>query len=297
MYCNTVKYAARTVFDTVCSAALQSEDSITSNFVNLHSDVMGPLPDFCAVHTGRVFEGSCPDDGTTVSAWDVNGGSHVQFDNSSGVYTVPRDGLYAVYVQLEASSVSSGGKQLGGSSKKRKRSVSARDHVKFCVRLDEPASGSVVEDDIQNEFMDVGVQSFGEVLHLRKGASLSLLAMPESSDEILTFKIELVQRKRKPKREPDLTEKEKKKLEKKRKKLERRTADTKVPKVGLNDGTTRSAATTGDKCAEETSKVDAEEANGVVHTSAEDAAEDMEAGDGSWSADFTSDESGDEGAK
>lgn len=122
--------------------------------------------------------------------WESNEESRSSFNSADGVFTVARDGLYAITVQILPSkeqSQASRGKGLG----KRKR-------VDYVLRVEEPATKSADDDDvIVEEIFDVGAKSFGEVLHLSQGTTLAVMAMPEAGNHSLRFGVDIVQRKRK----------------------------------------------------------------------------------------------------
>lgn len=197
---------------------------------------MGGCPDLLAraVRGGGTPASSASDDldvaGSVLRTWTVPAGAHPTF--SDGVFTAPRDALYAVYVRV----TTKGGDGVGDTngkaepvSRKRKRTPSvARTHVHYVLRIEEETGSEKDEDRVGVELMDVGSASFGEVLHLRKGARVMVLAMTPGTLGEVEFKVELVMRKRKPVLSADdleeqgLSAKELKKRAKKKRRMERR---------------------------------------------------------------------------
>jgi hypothetical protein len=190
---------------------------------------MGGVTDFAAVHRGgdATPEASSGDEldtsGAVIRRWELPAGPHPAFVN--GTYCVPRDGLYAVYVRVTPISGDTGASVCeGGSGRGRKRKrAEARDNVDHVVRVEEEGA----DGEVGLELMDVGAASFGEVLHLRKGACVAVLAMPTGKAAEVQFKVELIMRKRKAvrsaeKEEDGLSARELKKRAKKKKRMERR---------------------------------------------------------------------------
>jgi hypothetical protein len=177
---------------------------------------MTVIPEFSAFHrashTGTDFSGT--KEKASIEGWEVDGGKHPAFDDASGVYTILRDGLYAVYVQVLPSD--------GRAHVAREVLSVPRTSVQYVLRVAEPRKSSTEghindEDAVEDEYLDVGERSFGEVLHLRAGSGLSLWAMPSARRDSLRIKIDILMRKRKRSPEPELSTRELKKLERKRK--------------------------------------------------------------------------------
>lgn len=157
-----------------------------------------------------------------VSAWE--GDDHACF--ADGVYTVPRDGLYAVTVSVHASDSigekKKGGKKAVGSKRKR-----GRTEVEYAVR---------VEEDQSVEVMDVGSSSFGEVLHLAKGAKVAIVGCDVGEGKV-EWAVQRVMRKRKKVGvEEEVSERELKKRAKKKRKLARKEADAEGEGKGEEKG-------------------------------------------------------------
>jgi hypothetical protein len=177
---------------------------------------MTVIPEFSAFHrashTGTDFSGA--KEKTSIEGWEVDGGKHPAFDDASGVYTIQRDGLYAVYVQVLPSD--------GRAHVAREVLSVPRTSVQYVLRVAESRKSSTEgpindEDAVEDEYLDVGERSFGEVLHLRAGGRLSLWAMPSARRDSLRIKIDILMRKRKRSPEPELSARELKTLERKRK--------------------------------------------------------------------------------
>jgi hypothetical protein len=230
--------------------------------------------------------------------WTVDGSSHPAFDAASGIYISPRDGLYAVCVQVLPCD--------GTATVARDVSllVRPRTSVDYVLQVVAPLVGD--EDFIAEELFDVGARSYGEVLHLQKGTRLAVLVMPRAGyGDSLRFKVDLVQRKRKRNTEPELSEKEIKKLEKQKKKAERAAAaaasadayvatdgKAELPVANIPDLTKEASTKNGQ--AEQSSGSDL-----VAPKRTRSASGDVEDDDNddSWSAGFSSDDSGNEDEK
>jgi len=144
------------------------------------------------------------------------GGKHENFDESHGIFLVPRDGLYSIVVEVIPTD---GGANVSDA-------LSRRKEVSYAVRIEEPPNEEDEDDnDLTTEFRDVGPVSFGELIHLKSGARLSIQGLAPRRESI-RLKIELIQRKRKRAREPELSKKELKKLKKKQKKRKRESSST-----------------------------------------------------------------------
>jgi hypothetical protein len=177
---------------------------------------MTAIPEFSAFHrASHTGSGVSEAKGkTAIKGWEFDGGKHPAFDAASGVYTIQRDGLYAVYVQVLPSD--------GRAHVAREVLSVPRTSVQYVLRVSERRKNSTGghvddEDAVEDEYLDVGERSFGEVLHLRAGSELSLWAMPSARRDSLRLKVDILMRKRKRSPEPELSARELKKLERKRK--------------------------------------------------------------------------------
>lgn len=280
--------------------------------------LMGCVPDLLAraVRGGGTPSSSSPGDGLDVAGsalrtWTLPAGPHPAF--ADGVYTAPRDALYAVYVRVTPSSSDGDAKAIGvagPTSKKRKRTpLVARTHVQYVLRVAEGSGGGgggradgsdEMEEAISVELMDVGAASFGEVLHLRKDARLTVLAMMPGALGEVELKVELVMRKRKPVASADdleeqgLSARELKKRAKKKRRMERKQIEQSgageesgkggkdakgVRSDAVDDVEQKDAAGIGDEAA-----LEAEE--GKISS---DGDEGEEASDEDWEGGFSSD--------
>lgn len=248
---------------------------------------MGAIRDFLAVHrgSGGTPQASGEDldfGGSVLRAWDVPAGAHPAF--SDGTYTILRDGLYAVYVRV------SGGDGEAAVAKRPRKRKRVRTHVEFVVRVEEEAGGEAGV-----ELMDVGRESFGEVLHLGKGARVAVMRMEVGAAAEVEFKVELVMRKRKlvlrgvEAEEADLSTKELKKRAKKRRRMERSEQE------GAGGGGEGDGRGWGEGAAKEMLKNE----TAMERKGAEDGGNEEENGDGEeegesgadWERGFSSDES------
>lgn len=156
--------------------------------------------------------------------WHVDGAEgqtkHAHFDEADGVFRVPRDGLYSIVVEVIPTDGTANVSDA----------LSRRKEVSYAVRIEEPPipandDGDGDNDGITTEFLDVGPVSFGELIHMKTGARLSIQGLAARRESI-RLKVELVQRKRKRARSPELTKKELKKMKKKNRKKRRRESST-----------------------------------------------------------------------
>lgn len=130
------------------------------------------------------------DEPSLIGPWEVNGPTHSAFDKTNGTFTVPRDGLYAISVQILPSD---GRAPVSGDLLRHHRN-----QVCYVLRVVEPPENSRAGDDIvAEEIYDIGTRSFGEIMHLSKLATLAVMAMPGAKGDSLRFSVEIVQRKRK----------------------------------------------------------------------------------------------------
>lgn len=148
------------------------------------------------------------------------GGKHADFDEQNGVFVVPRDGLYSIVVEVIPTDGSANVSDA----------LSRRKEVSYAVRIDEPPNDDEDDegdyDDITTDFRDVGPVSFGELIHMKTGTRVSIQGLLAARRESIRLKIELVQRKRKRARSPELSKKELKKLKKQQKKRRRESSST-----------------------------------------------------------------------
>jgi hypothetical protein len=152
-----------------------------------------------------------------LAGWTVDGGTHPAFDCASGVYTAPRDALYAVFVQVLPCDGSAAVARDLSALVRPRTSVDYVLHVVAPLRAGEEDADVVAE-----ELFDVGARSYGEVLHLAKGTKISVLSMPSARNgDSLRFKIDIVQRKRKRQAVLEMSAREQKKAEKKKKRAAR----------------------------------------------------------------------------
>ncbi len=158
-----------------------------------------------------------------LTEWEVDDSLRVEylvaqgFDPKKGIFTCKRDGLYSIIVQIIPTD---GGANVSNALRR-------RTDVAYCVHVQEPKSEKDdKEDEESSKFYDVGPTSFGELLHLKAGAQLSISSLPGSlRRESVRLSIDLVQRKRKRSPEPELTKKQLRKLRKKRRRNEDETPD------------------------------------------------------------------------
>lgn len=231
------------------------------------------LPDFHAAHhAGAAASSPAASSASSdlglgdgiVRAWE--GDDHACF--TDGVYTVPRDGLYAVTVSVQSSDSKGEKKSEKKAGKKRKR---GRSEVEYAVR---------VEEDESVEVMDVGSTSFGEVLHLAKGARVAIVGCDAGEGKV-EWGVQRVMRKRKVVVE-EVSERELMKRAKKKRKLERKEAGPQ-----------------GETKGEEKSKVE-DEGKGDVGDTVDGAKDGSGESEGSedgenWEEGFESDASGEDG--
>jgi hypothetical protein len=152
-----------------------------------------------------------------LAGWTVDGGTHPAFDSAIGVYTAPRDALYAVFVQvLPCDGSAAVARDLSAL-------VRPRTSVDYVLHVVAPLpAGEEDADVVAEELFDVGARSYGEVLHLAKGTKLAVLSMPSAGNgDSLRFKIDIVQRKRKRQAVLEMSAREQKKAEKKKKRAAR----------------------------------------------------------------------------
>ncbi|KAJ8902398.1 hypothetical protein NDN08_006803 [Rhodosorus marinus] len=107
------------------------------------------------------------------------GDRHPDFDEELGVYSVRKDGVFLVAVEVKDRTT----------TKKRKRT----DENKLEGLV---LSVETVGDDDEDEFHDLGSSGSGSLYHLSRGSKLSLMST-EPIKEKLTVRIEAVQRKKK----------------------------------------------------------------------------------------------------
>lgn len=101
------------------------------------------------------------------------------FDDKTGIYKIPKDGLYVVSVQL----IPIGGATLRNAHR-------TRLSVNYALKI----SDSVDDDD----YRDVGSRNYGEMIHFRKGTVLSCVRVAGApARECVRFNVCCVQRKRK----------------------------------------------------------------------------------------------------
>lgn len=185
------------------------------------------VPDFSALHCPPRHSASQSQEKAPLRQWNVEQiaalssslrpRTHPCFDPAAGLYIVAVDGLYSLVVQL----IPIGVARYAHSSPVR------RAWVDYVIRVQEPpAPDAKPEDTIESEFYDVGSVNFAQVVHLKKGTSITCMKMPNcAASECVRLKIELLQRKRKRPAPPELTKKEMKK----RKKIKRKADSAASP--------------------------------------------------------------------
>lgn len=120
-----------------------------------------------------------------------NSNTHPHFNAESGIYTIPKDGIYLVTVQI----IPIGGATLQKAHMRRER-------VKYALKISDPAH--------QEDYRDVGCHSFGEMDHFRAGSILSCVRLAgATARECIRFNVYCLQRKEKQERKI-LSRKEKK---------------------------------------------------------------------------------------
>uniref|UniRef100_A0A7S2ZHP9 Uncharacterized protein n=1 Tax=Rhodosorus marinus TaxID=101924 RepID=A0A7S2ZHP9_9RHOD len=133
------------------------------------------------------------------------GEKHPDFDEELGVYSVRKDGVFLVAVEVKDRT----------NTKKRKRSD--KNKVEGLV-----LSVETVGD--EDEFHDLGSSGSGSLYHFSRGSKLSLMST-EPIKEKLTVRIETVQRKKKILEAGDSIDRKKRKKTKKSKDNEHESAD------------------------------------------------------------------------
>ena len=154
----------------------------------------------------RCMQSCSPPVKTTIADWELESISptHPHFDPATGVYNVPRDGLYMIKLQII---------RLGNDVTVIKR---PRASVRYAIRLDNPCPK---DGDIESVYLDVGSSSFGQIEHLAKGTAISCERLPDCVQplrirhECLRLGVACIQRKRKGTEQP-LSKNERKKRRK-----------------------------------------------------------------------------------